>query len=282
MNWRRSRMLNRSGAWLRSGLVFSTTVIFAIGCLPSCPSTTPEPEYPLYTYTVVESFPHDDDAFTQGLQYLDGVLYEGTGLNGESTLRQVDLETGEVEKSVSLAQQYFGEGIAVVNGRILQLTWRSETGFIYNQNTFEFLGTFSYDGEGWGITYDGTHLITSDGSSTLKFLDPDTYEEDHRISVFDEEGLVRRLNELEYIDGRVYANVWQTDRIASIHPETGEVTSWIDLTSILPDDERTGNEDVLNGIAYDPLLDRLFVTGKRWPLLFHIDLVPVVTETPSR
>lgn len=282
MSWRRHSIVCESGGWVRTGLIVSTTLVFAIGCLPSCPSATPAPEHPHYTYTVVESFPHDPNAFTQGLQYVDGVLYEGTGINGESTLRRVTLETGEVEKSVSLAQQYFGEGIVVVDDRILQLTWRSKTGFIYDRETFEFLGTFSYEGEGWGITFDGTHLIMSDGTSTLRFLDPDTFEEHHRITVYDTEGLVRRLNELEYIDGRVYANVWQTDRIARVDPETGEVKSWIDLTGLLPDEARTGKEDVLNGIAYDALLDRLFVTGKRWPLLFHIDLVPAEDAASAR
>lgn len=278
MNWPRA-MIRSAAACVHPAIVCVAALVFCIGCLPSCPSTTPETEHALYTYTVVEGFPHDVNAFTQGLQYEAGDLYEGTGINGASTLRRVELDTGEVKESVSLANEYFGEGIAIIGDRVVQLTWRSNKGFIYNKATFEYLGEFAYTGEGWGITYDGEHAIMSDGTSTLRFLDPNTFEEDHRITVFDNSGLVRLLNELEYIDGRIYANVWRSDRIARIDPDTGEVVSWIDLTGLLPASAQSGNEDVLNGIAYDPLLDRLFVTGKRWPLLFHIDLVPVQGST---
>lgn len=266
--------------WVCPSAAVLGMVLISIGCLPSCPSTPPpEPEYPLYTYRVVETFPHDAGAFTQGLQFDNGYLYEGTGLHGASALRRTRLETGEVLASVSLDRQYFGEGITIVNDRIVQLTWQSRTGFIYAKGTFEYLGDFSYTGEGWGITFDGEHLIMSDGTAALRFLDPETFAEIRRVTVFDDTGFVHFLNELEYIDGRVYANVWRSDRIARIDPETGEVVSWIDLTDLLSPEHRTGAEDVLNGIAYDAALDRLLVTGKRWPVVFHIDLVPV--EEPA-
>lgn len=267
--------LRSSAAWRRSAVGAFALMAFAIGCLPSCPGATPAPDAPFYTYLVVDSYPHDPTAFTQGLQYEAGIMYEGTGLNGASTLRRVNLATGAVIDSVSLPREHFGEGITVVGDRIVQLTWQSRKGFIYDKATLAYLGEFAYTGEGWGITYDGTHLIVSDGTSTLRFLDPNTFEEVRRVTVFDDDGFVNRLNELEYIQGRVFANVWQTDRIARIDPESGKVVSWIDLTGLLPADVRTGNEDVLNGIAYDALQDRLFVTGKRWPLLFHIDLAAV-------
>ncbi len=253
-----------------------------IGCLPSCPNDPTPIEAERYTYDVVESFPHDPQAFTQGLVYENGILYEGTGIQGASSLRRVTLETGEVMDSVPLADEYFGEGVAVLPDRIVQLTWQSHIAFVYDKATLALLDDFTYTGEGWGLTFDGEHLIMSDGTATLRFLDPETYQEVRRVTVYDDEGFVRRLNELEAIDGRIYANVFQTDRIARIDPETGEVVSWIDLAGILEPDMRTGNEDVLNGIAYDAQNDRLIVTGKRWPLMFHIDLVPVEPEPTTR
>jgi glutamine cyclotransferase len=231
---------------------------------------------PLYTYQIVAEYPHDPSAFTQGLQYVDGELYEGTGLYGESTLRRVNLATGQVLEQVDLPDDYFGEGIVVVDDRIYQLTWQSHIGFIYDKESFEQLDDFAYPTEGWGITYDGTHLIMSDGSPTLRRWDPETLAEVDQVDVVDAQGNpVTRLNELEYIDGEVYANIWQTDRIARIDPVTGRVTGWIDLTGLLADEDVTQPVDVLNGIAYDDTLDRLFVTGKLWPKLFEIDLVAV-------
>ncbi len=226
-----------------------------------------------YTYTVVNTYPHDPDAFTQGLVFENGRLFEGTGLYGQSSLREVELETGEVSRSLSLPSQYFGEGITIYNEQIVQLTWLSKVGFIYDRDSFELLEAFDYLTEGWGITHDGERLIVSDGTSTLYFWDPVTFEEIGRIEVFDQDGPVIRLNELEYVRGEVFANVWYTDRIARIDPHTGRVRGWINLEGLL-ESGRRGSANVLNGIAYDAENDRLFVTGKLWSRLFEIELVP--------
>jgi len=230
---------------------------------------------PTYGYRVVLEYPHDPNAFTQGLVYdpEEGILYEGTGIWGESSLRKVELATGRVLKVRRLPPQYFGEGIAVWDDRIVQLTWQSRTGFVYTK-TFELLRQFHYETEGWGLTYDGRRLIMSDGSETLYFLDPETLQEIGSIDVQDRGAPVKLLNELEFINGLIWANVWQTDRIAVIDVETGRVGAWLDLSGILKPEERTGREDVLNGIAYDAQNDRLFVTGKLWPKLFEIELIP--------
>lgn len=227
---------------------------------------------PVYSYNIVNIYPHDRDAFTQGLVFEDGVLYEGTGLLGQSTLRRVELETGDILKIYELPEQYFGEGITIYGDKIIQLTWQSNIGFVYDKYSFELLREFHYSTEGWGITHDGTRLIMSDGTSTLRFLDPQTLEEIGQLEVFDNRGPVTRLNELEYIQGEIYANVWQTDRVARIAPETGRVIGWIDLGGLLTTEERS-QSDVLNGIAYDAEADRLFVTGKLWPKLFEIELI---------
>ena len=229
---------------------------------------------PVYTYKVVQVYPHDRQAFTEGLVYRDGFLYEGTGLYGQSELRKVELESGRVVQSVSLAEQYFGEGISVYDTRIVQLTWKSHLGFVYDENSFGQTGRFSYPTEGWGLTFDGQSLIMSDGTSVLHYLDPQTYTETHSIRVTGENGPVDQLNELEFIDGEIYANVWQTDFIARIDPQTGQVVGWIDLTGLLGPEDRTQPVDVLNGIAYDAQGKRLFVTGKlSAEKLFQIELV---------
>ncbi|MFL5351161.1 glutaminyl-peptide cyclotransferase [Archangium sp.] len=228
---------------------------------------------PVSGFEVVQSWPHDPNAFTQGLVYRDGKLYEGTGLNGQSSLREVELETGAVLRRHDLAREYFGEGIDFFKGRLYQLTWRSHVGFIYDAATFQQVGQFNYATEGWGLTDDGTSLILSDGTSTLRFLDPQTLTVQRSITVTDDGRQVSELNELEYIKGEVYANVWRTGSIARIDPATGRVTGWIDLTGLLKDEDRTGNEDVLNGIAYDSARDRLIVTGKHWPKMFQIRTV---------
>jgi len=229
---------------------------------------------PVYTYVIVNVYPHDRDAFTQGLVFKDGVLYESTGLYGHSTLRRVELETGNVLQVRELPAEYFGEGVTIYEDWIIQLTWLSNVGFVYDKDTFELLREFSYPTEGWGITHDGERLIMSDGTSTIYFLDPQSFEQTGQLEVFDGDSLVTRLNELEYIKGEIYANVWQTDRIARISPETGQVIAWVDLEGLLPAEDRLEPVDVLNGIAYDAENDRLFVTGKLWPKLFEIKLVP--------
>jgi glutaminyl-peptide cyclotransferase len=226
----------------------------------------------LYDYEVVATFPHDPNAFTQGLQYVDGDLYEGTGLNGQSTLRRVELTSGSVEQQISIPEQYFGEGITVLEDRIYQLTWKSQVAFLYDRASFEQVGQFSYPTEGWGLTYDGEDLLMSDGSATIFRRDPATFAEEGRFTVLDSGVPVNRLNELEYIEGELWANVWQTDEIVIIDPGSGEVTGRVDFSGLLPAEDAAG-ADVLNGIAYDDEHDRIFVTGKLWPTLFEVQIV---------
>jgi glutamine cyclotransferase len=249
--------------------------VFASSC--SNPPESPAPPVsnvtPVYSYNVINTYSHDRGAFTQGLVFEDGVLYEGTGLNGRSSLRRVDLETGEVLQIYELPR-FFGEGITVYGDSVIQLTYEAHVGFVYDKDSFELLREFNYSTQGWGITTDGERLIMSDGSATLYFWDPETFEETGRVEVYDRDGPVKRLNELEYIHGEVYANVWQTNRIARIDPGTGQVVGWIDLSGLLTAEDRIPPVDVLNGIAYDEKKDRLFVTGKLWPKLFEIELVP--------
>lgn len=204
----------------------------------------------------------------------DGYLYEGTGLKGRSSLRRVDLETGEILLLHELSDQYFGEGVTIYGNTAIQLTWKSNTGFVYDKESFEPLQEFNYPTEGWGITHDGVRLILSDGTSTLYFMDSETFETTGQIEVRDHDGPVIGLNELEYVRGEIYANVWQTDRIARIAPGTGRVIGWIELEGLLTPEEEAGPVDALNGIAHDPEEDRLFVTGKLWPSLFEIELIP--------
>lgn len=229
---------------------------------------------PVYGYKVINTYPHDPHAFTQGLLTDKGKLYESTGLKGRSTLREVDIKTGEVIKSYNLPTKYFGEGITIVNGKIVHLTWRSETGFAYNTADLKPIGRFKYEGEGWGITFDGKHIIMSNGTPVLKFLDPHTYKVVGEIEVYDENGDLGMLNELEYIDGEIYANIWAEERVARIDPNTGRVTGWIDLSGLLTQEDKKKRVDVLNGIAYDKENKRLLVTGKLWPKLFEIQIVP--------
>jgi glutamine cyclotransferase len=226
-----------------------------------------------YTYTIVNTYPHSQTSFTQGLIYEDGYLYEGTGLNKHSSVRKLELATGNVLQKYNLPSQYFGEGITILKDKIYQLTWQSNLGFVYDKRTFGFLEEFSYATEGWGLTCDGENLIMSDGSEHLYFLDPLTFKEVHRIEVLDEVGPVNKLNELEYINGSIYANVWQSDYIVIIDPESGKVIGKINLEGLLDPSLCIEECDVLNGIAYDAEGDRLFVTGKWWPKVFEIDLV---------
>ncbi|HLI83295.1 MAG TPA: glutaminyl-peptide cyclotransferase [Bryobacteraceae bacterium] len=228
---------------------------------------------PEYGYEVVHAYPHDPLAFTQGLFYLNGFLYESTGLNGESSIRKVRLETGEVLQRHDVPEQYFGEGIVNWKDRVIEITWKTQVGFIYDLASFGLKGQFSYPGEGWGLTQDGKRIIMSDGTADLRFWDPETLRETRRVRVTADGAPVDQLNELEWVKGEVYANVWQTDRIARIDPASGKVVGWIDLTGILSPADRERQVDVLNGIAYDAAANRLFVTGKLWPKLFEIKLV---------
>jgi glutamine cyclotransferase len=228
---------------------------------------------PVYGYKVINVYPHDKRAFTQGLVFEGGFLYEGTGLVGRSTLRKVELETGKIVKGRKVSEEYFGEGITIYGDKIIQLTLRAKVGLIYDRESFELVGQFNYPTEGWGITHNGKSLIRSDGTSTLYFLNPETFEQTGRIEVTDSDGPVSGLNELEYVQGQIYANVWRTDRVARIDPKTGRVTGWIDLAGLLGLYSRGQLVDVLNGIAYDAANGRLFVTGKLWPKLFEIEPV---------
>ncbi|HEY9121698.1 MAG TPA: glutaminyl-peptide cyclotransferase [Brevefilum sp.] len=248
---------------------------------PSPAATSTEEFTPVMTYEVLNVFPHDPQAFTQGLIFHEGYLYESTGLYGESSLRQVELETGEVLRKVDLPGEYFAEGLALYEDRFFQLTWREGTGFIYGLEDFSLIDQFAYQTEGWGLTHDDERLIMSDGTNNLYFLDPTTLQimETLEVTFMGEE--IVRLNELEYIRGEIYANIWQTDYVVRIDPTTGDVLGWIDLSGILPEALRTPATDVLNGIAYDTESGRLFVTGKRWPELYEIHLLPSALPFPS-
>lgn len=240
------------------------------------PPSASELTLPVSGYRVVNEFAHDPNAYTQGLVVAGdgGEFIEGTGQWGQSSLRRVDLESGDIVQYVALPEQYFGEGLTLYEDQIFQLTWKSNIGFVYDSESFELLGEFHYQHEGWGITHDGQQLIISDGTSTIHFLDPQTLTETRQIQVTDPNGPIFLLNELEYVDGEILANIWFSDQIARISPETGEVIGWIDLTGLFDVGEEDGGQNVLNGIAYDDQAGRLFVTGKRWPSIFEIELVP--------
>jgi len=229
------------------------------------------PRAPRSSYTVVRSYPHDRTAFTQGLEYVDGFFYEGTGLNGQSSIRKVKVETGEVVQRQNVPAEHFGEGITIWKSNLIELTWRSQVGIVYDLATFKQTRTFPYVGEGWGLTHDDTSLIMSDGSAALRFLDPVTFAEKHRVMVTDGGLPVPHLNELEFVGGEIYANIWQTNLIARIDPGSGIVIGWVDLTGLLPLADAQG-VDVMNGIAYDAAHDRLFVTGKLWPKIFEVKI----------
>jgi glutamine cyclotransferase len=262
----------RAKAWAASLWAAS---LWASAWLTHFPHAVAAPELgPVcYGYRVIHAYPHDPQAFTQGLVYADGSLYESTGLLGRSELRQVDLATGAVLKRRRLPDAVFGEGLSGWNDRLIQLTWRSHIGFVYERASFRLLKSFRYPTEGWGMTHDDRNLIMSDGSSTLRLLDPQSFEPVGELPVRDGSRPVSKLNELEYVRGEIYANVWLTALIARISPRTGQVTGWVDLGGLLSAEDSRG-ADVLNGIAYDPEGDRLFVTGKLWPKLFEIELSP--------
>jgi glutaminyl-peptide cyclotransferase len=239
--------------------------------LAGCAAAAQRLPAPVQSFKVIATFPHDTTAFTQGLVFADGALYESTGLNGESTLRRVDLQTGKTLQRIDIPKQYFAEGLALVGDELLQLTWQHKLGFVYDRRTFKQKRTFTYSTEGWGIAYDGTsRLVMSDGSDRLTFLDPKTLKPLKTMRVQDGARPVPNLNELEWIEGEIWANVWQTDRIARINPRTGDVNAWIDLSSLFPRAQRMPPADELNGIAYDKATRRIFITGKKWPRLYQI------------
>ncbi len=221
---------------------------------------------------VVNQFVHDVGAFTQGLVWDEGWLIESTGRYGESTLRRVNLYSGKVEEIVDLDARFFGEGCAVVDDQVIVLTWREQSALVYDKHSFELLQSYSYDGEGWGLAYDGANLIMSDGTSTLYFRDPNTFDLLHTITVKDNGQPVVRLNELEWIEGELWANVWMNERIARIDPNDGQVIGWVDASGLLSPEEVTTRTDVLNGVAYDAMNGRIFITGKNWPKVFEIEM----------
>ena len=249
-------------------------LLIAAALVTCCCSPATE-AIPEYTYQIVHTYPHDITAFTEGLFYLNGFLYEGTGQYGQSSIRKVELETGKVLQERKISENYFGEGIINWKDTLYELTWRGETGFIYDFNTFAPKGQFTYRGEGWSLTKDDHRIIMDDGTPDIRFWNPDTLKETGRITVTANGEPVKNLNELEWVKGELFANIWETDRIARIDPKTGKIVGWIDCAGLLPPAERTpGSDSVLNGIAYDAKGDRLFVTGKNWPKLFEIRLVP--------
>jgi glutamine cyclotransferase len=252
--------------------------LFCLQCQPnsntSSTNKAPTPQasgpVPKYGYQIVNIWPHDSNAFTQGLILMDGKLLESTGQEGFSSLRRVDLESGRILKKIDVPVPYFAEGLAALNGKLYQLTWQHNIGFIYDAQTFDHLGDFNYQGEGWGLATDGQSLILSDGSNRLRFIDPNGFRVTRTITVTDGNQPVRELNELEYVNGEIYANIWHDNRIAMIDPQSGHVNAWIDLTGLMPESELQDPEAVLNGIAYDQASDKLIVTGKLWPRVFEI------------
>jgi glutamine cyclotransferase len=258
-----------TSSWLAGGVLVATLFLFGPSFYHAQVKRTPE-----YTFEVVRVFPHDRTAYTQGLSYREGFLYEGTGLYGHSSLRKVRLETGEVVQRVELAPELFGEGITLFKNQVLQLTWKSQIGFVYTLGDFRLERRFSYTGEGWGLATNGHDLFMSDGTSDIRVLDSGTFAEKRRFHVHDGDTPIDQLNELEWVEGEIYANVWQTNRIARISPQSGKVLGWIDLTGLLSPVYRVESDAVLNGIAYDPERKRLFVTGKLWPSIFEIKVAP--------
>jgi glutamine cyclotransferase len=258
--------------WRFGDLVIWKGVLLMAVALACAPATVAQRKpAPVQSYKVVATFPHDPTSFTQGLVFADGELYESTGLNGESSLRRVDLATGKTLQRIDVSPEYFAEGLALVGDELLQLTWQTHIGFVYDRKTFKQKRTFTYQTEGWGIAYDGTsRLVMSDGSDTLTFLDPKTLAVGKTLRIRDAGRAVPNLNELEWVEGEIWANVWQTDRIARISPNTGEVAAWIDLSTLYPLVQRMPPADVMNGIAYDKASRRIFITGKKWPRLYQI------------
>lgn len=252
--------------WSVLGLFALSMALF--GCMPIGKGAVP-----IWKARVVATYPHDSEAYTQGLVIEKGQMFEGTGRYGESTLREVDLTTGKVLRSLSLDRQYFGEGITILGGKIYQLTWKNHYCFVYDLKSFQYKEYFQYVFEGWGLTNNGRELIVSDGSSDIRFVDPSNFKEVRKIAVKDGETRIKNINELEYIEGEIWANIWYEDRIARISPESGKLLGWIDLSSVYPASQRKDRDFVLNGIAQDPDSKKIYVTGKNWPNLFEIEIL---------
>jgi glutaminyl-peptide cyclotransferase len=254
-------MRSRNSFAVRVALVMA---VMAVNCLAA----------PIYGYKVIAKYPHSTDSYTEGFFYLSGLFYEGTGLNGHSAILVTQPKTGKIVQRRDMPSQYFGEGIVDWETNLIEWTWQTHVGFVLDRSSLQIVRQFNYDGEGWGMTRTPNELITSDGTAILRFRNPDTFDETRHIVVKDGPAPIRQLNELEYIKGDIYANVWHSDRIARISPKDGHVIAWIDLTGLLPDNQKIDAESVLNGIAYDSKNDRLFVTGKRWPAVFEIKIIP--------
>jgi glutamine cyclotransferase len=275
LSLRTQNVVGRIGGYLL--LAFS---LATLNCqtTPTAPTTAPGQKssaqqlVPTYGYEVVHVFPHDPQAFTQGFVFHEGNFLESTGEVGRSSLRRAEIETGRVIQKVDVPPPYFAEGITLLNGKIYQLTWQHQMGFIYDALTFEQVGKFTYVGEGWGLGNDGQSLILSDGTNQIRFLDPNTFLVKKTLAVLDAQAPIEEINEIEYVQGEIYANIWHANRIARINPQTGSVVGWIDLTGILPRGEVSDEEAVLNGVAFDNASGRLFVTGKLWPKVFEIRL----------
>lgn len=266
---------------LRPLAVATLSAALASACAPS--PAAPHGQAPVYSYKVVARHPHDPQAFTQGLIWKDGHLYESTGLTGRSTVRKVDLVSGRVLLRKDLPADVFGEGLTDRGEQLLVLSWTNGAGYVLDRADLSFVDAFAYPGEGWGLTHSADTVYMSDGTAQIRLLDPATLRERSRIEVTDNGRAIDRLNELEWVEGEIYANIWQTDRIARIDPKTGKVRAWIDLSGLLREHGSGGRgADVLNGIAYDASGDRLFVTGKLWPDLFQIELVPPAKAAAKR
>ncbi len=258
-----------AGILLAAGLTARCGGSAPAGSKPATAFQAKEQQVPVLGIKVLKIFPHDPHAFTQGLEYYGGFLYESTGETGQSSVRKIELESGKVLQKTELSSKYFGEGLTIFRGKIYQLTWLSKVGFVYDLRTFRKLGEFHYDGEGWGLAHDATNLILSDGTNTLRFLDPQTFEVVRRLEVYDQKQAVTNLNELEYIGDDIYANVWHSNRIARIDARSGQVRAWIDCSAIAAEEQKQP-EGVLNGIAYDAARQRIFVSGKDWSQVYEI------------
>lgn len=262
--------------FFNSSFLLITVAAMLCSCINNPKKTVSKKEYTTpkrYTYIVHNSFPHLTTSYTQGLQYIDGVMWEGTGQHGQSVLQKIDLKTGKAEVMNRLPNSQFGEGITVLGDKVFQLTWHDNTAYVYDRESGREIRKFRYSGEGWGITSDGVNLYMSNGSQTIYEIDPETFKRKRKITVTNKGEVVNYINELEWIDGKIWANIYTTDAIAIINPVSGEIEGIIDLTGILPISEITSTTDVLNGIAYDAKGDRIFVTGKNWSKIFEIKIV---------